>query len=135
MIRTPACALAVVLILVFAGRTVWAGQAPDARDRLMLQVELGTRIEQRCDARAGGEVSRRHPGFEADKVIAYALAEPQEHGTEVVATGAVVRSRGRWFRLSFRCRTTPDGLGIVAFEHTLGPEIPGWDMSKLDHGE
>lgn len=101
----------------------------------MLKVELGTRIEQRCDARAGGEVSRQHPGLQADKVIAYALADPQEHGTEVVAPGAVVRSRGRWFRLSFRCRTTPDGLGIVAFEHTLGPEIRGWDMSKLYRGD
>ncbi|CAO4155489.1 hypothetical protein LPLAFNJD_LOCUS4457 [Methylorubrum aminovorans] len=134
MTHTAACALAVVLTLVSNGHGACAWQSPDARDRLMLKVELSTRIEQRCDARAGGEVSRRHPGFKADKVIAYALAEPQEHGTEVVATGAVVRSRGRWFRLSFRCRTTPDGLGIVAFEHTLGAEIPGWDVSKLDHG-
>ncbi|CAO4132541.1 DUF930 domain-containing protein [Methylorubrum extorquens] len=135
MIRTEALALALTFTLVSAGSPVVAGQSPSARDRLMLKLELGTRIEQRCDARAGGEVSRHHPGFEPDKVIAYALSDPQEHGTEVVATGAVVRSKGRWFRLSFRCETTPDGLGIVAFEHTLGAEIPGWDMSKLYHGD
>lgn len=123
------------LSALFLATPAAAGQAPDARDRLMMKVELGTRIEQRCDARAGGEISRHHPGFEPDKVIAYAFSDSQIQGTEVVANGAVVRSRGRWYRLSFRCRTTADGLGIVAFEHTLGPEIHGWDMSKLYHGD
>ncbi|UYW27275.1 DUF930 domain-containing protein [Methylorubrum extorquens] len=112
-----------------------AGQAPEARDRLMLKLEFGTRVEQRCDARAGGEISRHHPGFEPDKVIAYALSDSRVRGTEVVADGAAVRSRGRWYRLSFRCKTTADGLGIVAFEHSLGSEIQGWDMSKLYHGD
>ncbi|WP_407529207.1 DUF930 domain-containing protein [Methylobacterium oryzisoli] len=135
MIRIPALTLAIACILAVARDPVAAGPSPDARDCLMLKVELGTRIEQRCDARAGGEIARQHPGFRPDTVIAYALTEPQQHGTEVIAPGAVVRSRGHWFRLSFRCRTTPDGLGIVAFEHTLDPEIPGWDMSKLDHGD
>lgn len=135
MIRTTAVTLAVACALSSTHTVAEAGQSPEARDRLMLKVELGTRIEQRCDARAGGEVSRQHPGFQPDKVIAYALADPQEHGTEVVAPGAVVRSQGRWFRLSFRCKTTPDGLGIVAFEHTLGTEIRGWDMSKLYRGD
>ena len=135
MFRLQTLCLTTLCVLASAQSASAGEQSPDARDRLMLKVELGTRIEQRCDARAGGEVSRQHPGFEADKVIAYALSNPQEHGTEVVAPGAVVRSRGHWFRLSFRCKTTPDGLGIVAFEHTLGSEIPGWDMSKLYHGD
>lgn len=71
-----------------------------------------------------------HPGLAPGEVIVYALAEPRERGT-----GAVVRRWGRWFRLSFRCGTTPDGLGILAFEHTLGAEIPGWEVNKLDRGD
>lgn len=66
-----------------------------------------------------------------DRVIAYAFAETQVNGTEVVAPGAIVRSRGKWYRLSFRCKTTEDGLGIVSFDHELGPEVPDWDQSKL----
>jgi hypothetical protein len=66
-----------------------------------------------------------------DRVIAYAFAETQVNGTEVVAPGAIARSRGKWYRLSFHCKTTEDGLGIVSFDHELGPEVPDWDQSKL----
>ncbi|HEX2724267.1 MAG TPA: DUF930 domain-containing protein [Beijerinckiaceae bacterium] len=100
-------------------------------DQQMLKLDLGTRIEQRCDARAGGDVSREHKGFRVEQVIAYAFSDPEIRGTEVTARGAIVRSRGKWYRLSYRCRTTPDGTGIELFEHSLGPEVPGWSIDKI----
>ena len=36
-----------------------ADPSPAARDRPMIELERGTCIEQRCDAKAGGEISRR----------------------------------------------------------------------------
>jgi hypothetical protein len=97
----------------------------------MLMLDFSTRVEQRCDARAGGEVSRAHKGFNVDKVIAYAFSDPEVHGTQVIAPGAIVRSKGKWYRLSFRCRTTADGTEVEFFEHSLGAEVPGWSMGRL----
>ncbi len=125
----------IALALVSIGSVSATAQPDNARNRTLLKLELGTRMEQRCDARAGGEVARHHPGFKPDKVIAYAFSDPKKHGTEIVAPGAVIRNSGHWYRLSFRCKTSDDGLEIVSFDHTLGPEIPGWDMSQLYHGD
>ncbi|HEY7383598.1 MAG TPA: DUF930 domain-containing protein [Beijerinckiaceae bacterium] len=100
-------------------------------DQQMLKLDLGTRVEQQCDARAGGVVSREHKGLRVDQVIAYAFSDPVIRGTEVTAPGAIVRSKGKWYRLSYRCRTTADGTGIEFFEHSLGPEVPGWTIDRL----
>ena len=100
-------------------------------DQQMLKLDLGTRVEQRCDAGAGGVVSREHKGFKVEQVIAYAFSDPEIRGTEVIAPGAIVRSRGKWYRLSFRCRTTADGTGIELFEHSLGAEVPGWTIDRI----
>ena len=100
-------------------------------DQQMLKLDLGTRMEQRCDARAGGVVSREHKGFRVDQVIAYAFSDPEVHGTDVTAPGAIVRSNGKWYRLSYHCRTTADGTGIEVFEHSLGAEVPGWSIDRL----
>ncbi len=106
-------------------------QSQSREDRGLLKLDLNTRVEQRCNERAGSDVSRGNKALQVDRVIAYAFAETQVNGTEVVAPGAIARSRGKWYRLSFRCKTTEDGLGIVSFEHELGPEVPDWDQSKL----
>ncbi len=132
-IRTVFSGLALALAVI--GGASAAEPSDNVRNRTLLKLELGTRMEQRCDARAGGEVTRHHPGFRPDKVIAYAFSDPQKKGTEIFAPGAIVRNSGRWYHLSFRCKTSPDGLEIVSFEHTLGAEIPGWDMSQLYHGD
>jgi hypothetical protein len=117
-----ASALASLIALPSAAKT---------RDEQMMQIDPLVRMEQRCGARAAGEVSRRYPGFQADRVVAYAFADPKIVGSSVTATGAAVRSKGHWCRLSFRCRTTPDGIGIESFEHTLRPEVPGWSEDQL----
>lgn len=106
-------------------------QSQSQQDRGLLKLDLATRVEQRCNERAGSDVSRENNALQVDRVIAYAFAETQVNGTEVVAPGAIARSRGKWYRLSFRCKTTEDGLGIVSFHHELGPEVPDWDQSKL----
>ena len=106
-------------------------QSQSRQDQGLLKLDLNTRIEQRCNDRAGSDVSRENKALQVDRVIAYAFAETQVNGTEVIAPGAIARSRGKWYRLSFRCKTTEDGLGIVSFDHELGPEVPDWDQSKL----
>ena len=98
----------------------------------LLKLDLVTRVEQRCDARAGDAISQEHPGFKVDKVIAYALGDTQIEGTKVIAPGAIARSKGKWYRFNFRCQTTPDGLEIVLFDYELGAEVPGWHQGELE---
>ncbi|MFG1345898.1 DUF930 domain-containing protein [Xanthobacter autotrophicus DSM 431] len=99
------------------------------RDRTMLHVDLPTRIEQRCNARAMGEVSRQHADMRPEEVVAYAFGDPKPGPASVTAPGAAVRSRGHWYRLSYHCRTSPDGMDVVDFGFELGSEVPRQDWA------
>ena len=91
------------------------------------------RVEQRCNGRLSGLVRREHREFKPDEVVAYAFGDTLVRGRDVTATGAAFRSRGSWYRASYRCRATPDGLEIEKFEYTLGPKVPRqeWDAHYL----
>jgi len=93
-------------------------------DAEMLRLELGTRIEQRCNRRAMGLVRREHWPMNPDEAVARAFAEPEEIGPEVRATGAAIRSRGEWYRIAFDCVTTENGLEIKSFRYSLGAPVP-----------
>lgn len=102
-------------------------------DKAMLLLEPTERMEQRCNARAMGDVSREHPGVHPDELVAYAFAETRISGASVTAPGAAVRSGGHWYHLSYRCVTKDDGLGIEALTYVLGEVIPRdeWDAHGL----
>lgn len=93
------------------------------------------RIEQRCNVRAMGDISREHPGFAPDELVAYAFADPDtDLAAETIrAPGAAVRSKGEWYHLSYRCQTTAEGLDVVAFSYALGEMVPRseWDAHYL----
>jgi hypothetical protein len=99
----------------------------------MLKLSPETRVEQRCDARAMGSVGREHKGFKPDEFVAYAFAETDMRGTRIKAPGGAVRSGGKWFRLSYVCETSADGLEIKSFVYQLGAEVPRseWDQHYL----
>lgn len=101
-----------------------AAQARMSNEQQMLELSPETRLEQRCNARAMGAVGREHKEFRPDEIVAYAFADPQIHGNSIKATGAAVRSRGKWFRMSYTCQTSTDGLAIEAFAYSLGAEVP-----------
>jgi hypothetical protein len=107
--------------------------AKSPRDNQMLKLDLTTRIEQRCDARAMGIVGREHKGYRPDELVAYAFADPVIHGTNIKATGGAIRSAGRWYRLAYVCETSSDGLDIKSFSYRLGTEVPRseWDAHYL----
>jgi hypothetical protein len=71
-----------------------------------------------------GAVGREHKEFRPDEVVAYAFSDPQVRGNSIKAPGAAVRSRGKWFRMSYTCQTSPNGLEIETFAYSLGAEIP-----------
>lgn len=130
--------LSLPLILITAAMSVPARAGSGRHDDMMLLVDPGTRIEQRCNARAMGEVGREHKDMRPEEVVAYAFADPKlgdfRHGDAAIsAPGAAIRSREHWYHLSYRCKTSPDGMDVLAFSYTLGAEVPRqeWDAHSL----
>lgn len=104
-----------------------AEAAPHRHDEMMLHLDPATRIEQRCNARAMGAISREHRDMRPDELVAYAFADTKVGADNIVAPGAAVRSAGHWYRLSYRCQTSADGLDIKDFSYALGSEVPRSD--------
>ncbi|WP_313194101.1 DUF930 domain-containing protein [Shinella zoogloeoides] len=104
--------------------------AIDTRVRNQLQkLTPDERLEQRCDIEAMDEISGR-AGFRPDKVIAYAFGDPKLDGTTFKTKGAVFRSRGEWYRLSYKCEASSDRLDIHAFKYKIGDQVPHEDWAE-----
>lgn len=99
----------------------------------MMRLDPDARFEQRCNRRAIGSIRRAEKGYSPDEVVAYAFLKSEIKAGEVLAPGAAIRSQGKWYHLSYRCRPTHDGLGIESFDYTLGPQVPRneWDEHYL----
>ncbi|MDI4657751.1 DUF930 domain-containing protein [Xanthobacter autotrophicus] len=103
------------------------------RDAAMLHVDLPTRIEQRCNARAMGMVGREHSDMQPEETVAYAFADPQLGEASITAPGAAIRSHGHWYHLSYTCHTSADGMDVESFSYTLGGDVPRdeWSTHSL----
>jgi hypothetical protein len=99
------------------------------QDQLM-RLSPEARLEQRCNERATGQLGRERKLKSPDEVVAYAFADTSASGAFLNAPGAAIRDRGEWYRLSYKCHATPDGLGIVTFEYKLGEKVPRGDWSE-----
>lgn len=134
-LRFPTRRLALGAILLAGLALLPAGVAAFAAspDKTMLLLEPTERMEQRCNARAMGEVSRQHPGMHPDELVAYAFSDTRIRDDQVTAAGAAVRSGGHWYHLSYRCVTKDEGLGIETLTYVLGDQIPrdDWDAHGL----
>lgn len=122
-----------VFIAVAAAMASAGADAATSRSEQMLKLSPETRIEQRCDARAMGSVGREHKGFRPDEFVAYAFADPVLRGARISAPGGAIRSGGKWYRLSYTCETSADGMEIKSFAYQLGAEVPRneWDAHFL----
>jgi hypothetical protein len=108
--------------------------AIDARIRSQLQkLTPEERLEQRCDIEAMEKISDGKGGFRPDKVIAYAFGDPKLDGTTLKTKGAVFRSRGEWYRLSYKCEASADRLNVNAFKYKVGEIVPreDWEAHYL----
>ncbi|PRD44157.1 hypothetical protein C5748_05985 [Phyllobacterium phragmitis] len=96
----------------------------------LMKLDPATRLEQRCDVEAMERI-RADPGrFTPDKVLAYAYAEPIVGTNSIRTSGAAFRSGGKWFHLSFNCKTSPDHLKVLSFQYAIGSVIPKREWSQ-----
>jgi hypothetical protein len=122
-----------VALALFASAAGSSAHSASQNGSEMLKLSPETRLEQRCDAKAMGIVSREHKGYKAEEFVAYAFADPVIHGNLIKAPGGAIRSGGKWYRLSYTCETSADGLEVKSFAYQLGAEVPRgeWDEHYL----
>ncbi len=94
-----------------------------ARDALK-QLAPADQIEQLCNLEAMAQVGAWSKSLKPDRVVAYAMADLEFSGTDVIAKGAAIHSEHEWYRLQFKCQLTPDKEKVVAFEFLMGDAIP-----------
>lgn len=99
----------------------------------LLKLDLETRLEQRCDVEVLDTIAQDNRRFDPDRVVAYATKEPKLEGDEIRTRGGAFRSKGEWYRLSFRCLTTPDHMQVLSLRYKIGDKIPveEWEQYNL----
>lgn len=89
-----------------------------------------TRLEQRCDMESLERIAKGGNGFKPDKVVAYTFSDPVHGENSIEAPGAAFRSKGEWYRLSYKCRTGPRHLDVKMFDYKIGEQVPRDEWSE-----
>ena len=119
-----------LLTLMLAPLWTHPASAIDARIRGQLEkLTPEERLEQRCDIEAMDRIGDGKGGYRPDKVIAYAFGDPKLDGTTFKTKGAVFRSKGEWYRLSYKCEASADRLEVNAFKYKIGDVVPHEDWA------
>lgn len=107
--------LAVAVTQVYAGNTRF--------ERSLRALAPSARLEQICDYTAMTKI-RAAGEHRPDRAVGYAISEGKVTDNTLVADGAAFRSRKKWYRMSYTCKTTPDRMRVLSFDFKIGPEIP-----------
>lgn len=117
--------IVVALVATLIGSTSVAWALKDERmNAQLLRLDPQTRLEQTCDVEVMDRINRESHSYRADRVVAYTFDAPVVEKRAIDAPGAAFRSRGKWYRLSFRCVTGPKRLDAHFLEYEIGDEIP-----------
>ncbi len=98
--------------------------------RGLRELDLGARLEQRCDYEALTRIAKDKKGYRPDRVVAGATAEAKVDGDSIAGEGAAFRSKGKWYRLSYVCRTSDDHMDVLDFNYKIGEPIPEDEWEK-----
>lgn len=101
------------------------------------QLAREDRIIQLCNVEVMEQVHTWNSNYQPDFVVAYATADTKLSGLALQADGGALRSKRHWYDVKFRCEVTPDLEKVVAFEFSLGAEIPQseWGTHSLPVGD
>ena len=94
----------------------------------LLKLDPKTRLEQACDTEAMIRIRKDNP-YRPDKVIAYTFRDPVYGSNSINAPGAVFRSKGEWYHLSYKCHTDAENVSVQKLAYTIGKKI---DRSKWE---
>ena len=107
------------------------GYAVDSRIReQLLRLDPRTRLEQACDTEAMIRIKSNDGEYRPDKVIAYTFRDPTYGKDAIKAPGAVFRSKGDWYHLSFTCQTGPLHVHVRALDYEIGGKVAKANWNK-----
>jgi hypothetical protein len=97
------------------------------------KLDPAERMEQSCDAEAMKRIAAAKNGYKPDKVIAYTYTDPAMGENSIKALGAVFRSGGDWYHLSYDCTTGPQHMNVRSLSYEIGSKVPReeWDEHYL----
>ncbi len=103
----------------------WPALALDAAIvKGLRELDLGARLEQRCDYEAMQRIAHDQKKYSPDRVVAGATEATEVDGDLLTGDGAAFRSKGKWYSLSFVCKTSDDHMDVLDFSYRIGDLIP-----------
>ncbi len=119
-----------LLVAALSAIILPAAAAEGGLKQQFLRFDPATRLEQLCDYEAMLSISHDRNRYNPDKVIAYTFGEPLMSEDTLVAPGAVFRSRGDWYRLSFKCKADVEHVEIQSLKYEIGKKVPREKWTK-----
>ncbi|MEK1894738.1 MAG: DUF930 domain-containing protein [Rhizobium sp.] len=114
----------VVLLLSACSLAVPAFAVDPAIKKQLEKLDPATRLEQSCDTEAMSRINKDDTGYRPDKVIAYTFKDPVPSDNKLDAPGAVFRSKGDWYHLSYTCITGPQHMNVRELDYKIGEKVP-----------
>lgn len=123
--------LRLIAVLVPAVCLATSAFAVDAAIKQQLEkLDPSERMEQSCDTEAMRKIAADKGGFRPDKVIAYTFSDPAMGDDTIKAPGAVFRSSGEWYHLSYDCVTGPKHINVRSLTYAIGEKVPHDEWTK-----
>lgn len=101
-----------------------AVSASESIKRQFLRLDPATRVEQACGWEVQQRINREEGDNHADRVVSYSFSDMTINGQHIKAPGAAIRSHGKWYRLSFDCRTDQTLVNVKELNYKVGAEVP-----------
>ena len=96
----------------------------------LLKLDPKTRLEQACDTEAMIRIKKDENPYRPDKVIAYTFKDPVYGANSINAPGAVFRSKGEWYHLSYKCHTDAHNIDVQKLAYKIGGKVARSNWEK-----
>lgn len=130
--RALALAVGAPLFGALLFTTTESGAVESHFERSLKLLDPAARLEQICDYTAMKKIHDARNPFHPDRVVANAMAQTRVSDDSVQASGGAFRSHGKWYVLTYSCKTTPDHLKVLSFDYSIGAEIPEAKWAAYD---
>ncbi|NTF41329.1 hypothetical protein A6U86_01405 [Rhizobium sp. AC27/96] len=123
----------VAILIPLASIATSAFAVDPAMKKQLEKLDPSERMEQACDVEAMKRIGTDKTGFKPDKVIAYTFGDPAMNTDSMNAPGAVFRSKGDWYHLSYNCVTGPQHVHVREMSYQIGDKVPrdSWQKHYL----
>ncbi|HEU0159466.1 MAG TPA: DUF930 domain-containing protein [Hyphomicrobiaceae bacterium] len=106
--------------------------AQTSLDKRMQALEPHTRMIQLCNLSGLETFAKDKSVPKVDRVRIDALAAPTVESNVARGAGGAVRTKGQWYKFSYRCQFTPDRMRATHFSYVLEREIPRAQWEKFN---